>query len=130
MTTLSALARNVKPAPVAAVAVAASLALANTQQVLAAQCGNITVAIDAGCRGSDNPIIAYLAGILTVLGVMVGVVVVAAIAAGGIMYATARGSQSQAEKAIEIIRNAVIGLLLYLGMFAIIQFIIPGGLFS
>ncbi|MBL8160172.1 hypothetical protein JNJ66_07005 [Candidatus Saccharibacteria bacterium] len=105
---------------------AAVLAVKPLAVYAAATCGNVPVAIDPGCRGSDNPIIGYIAGITTVLSVMVGVLVISAIIAGGIMYSTARGSQSQVQKAIEIIRNAVIGLILYIFMGAILQFFIPG----
>lgn len=60
----------------------------------------------------------------------VGIVAVGAIAYAGFLYTTAQGSAEQTKKAIEVIRNAVIGLLLFAGMFAIVNFLVPGGLFS
>jgi hypothetical protein len=59
---------------------------------------------------------------------VVGVVVVGAIVVGGIAYASAQDNKAQIEKGIDIIRNAIIGLLLFIGMSAILNFIIPGGI--
>lgn len=57
----------------------------------------------------------------------VGVLAVGGIVWGAILYTTAGGNQEKTKKAIEIIRNVVIGLLLYVFMFAIVNFLIPGG---
>jgi hypothetical protein len=59
----------------------------------------------------------------------VGIVVIAGIVFGAITYATAAGSADQAKKGITFVTNAVIGLLLFIFMYAIINFLIPGGLF-
>lgn len=59
----------------------------------------------------------------------VGLAVVAGIVFGAVTYATAAGSAEQAKKGISFITNAVIALLLFIFMYAIINFLVPGGLF-
>jgi hypothetical protein len=59
----------------------------------------------------------------------VGIAVVAGIVFGAITYATAAGSADQAKKGITFVTNSVIALLLFIFMYAIINFLIPGGLF-
>lgn len=66
--------------------------------------------------------------ILKFLSVAVGLAVVGGIAAGGIVYSTAQGSPGKTQSGIKIITNSVIALVLYLLMFAILQFLIPGGI--
>lgn len=88
----------------------------------------VPIAIKVGCSGSGNPIYDYAKGFIRFLTAGVGIVVVGAIIFGGITYASARGDQSQTQKGIEIITNAVIALVIFLLMAAILNFIIPGGL--
>lgn len=71
-----------------------------------------------------------LVTILNWLAIGVSVVVLIGIIYGAVMYASAGGNEAQTKKAIGIIRNAVIALLLYFGMWAILQYLIPGGVFS
>lgn len=88
------------------------------------------VAVGVGCSGSGNPIYDYARGVMAFLALGVGIVVVGALIFGGIAYASASGDKGQVEKAKEIIMNAIIGLLLFIGMAAILNFVIPGGLFT
>jgi len=60
----------------------------------------------------------------------IGVLAVAGIVYGSILYTSAGGSAEQTKKAIEVIRNVVIGLIAYALMYAGLNFIIPGGLFG
>lgn len=64
------------------------------------------------------------------LSAAVGIAVVAGIATGGIMYSLASGNPSKTQKGMTIIINSVLGLVLYLLMFAIINFLVPGGVFT
>lgn len=59
----------------------------------------------------------------------VGIAVVAGIVFGAVTYATAAGNADQAKKGISFVTNAVIALLLFIFMYAIINFLVPGGLF-
>lgn len=96
----------------------------------AADCAGQEVAVDVGCSGDTNPIYAYAKGIMRFLSALVGVVVVGAIIVGGIAYSSAGDDKGQIAKAIDIIRNAIIGLLLFIGMAAILNALVPGGLFG
>lgn len=60
----------------------------------------------------------------------VGTIVVIFIVIGGIIYMTAAGSAEQAKKGTTMIRNALLGLVLYLVMISVLNFLIPGGIFS
>lgn len=60
----------------------------------------------------------------------IGILAVAGIVYGSVLYASAGGSAEQTKKAMGIITNVVIGILAYGFMFAILNFIIPGGLFG
>jgi hypothetical protein len=46
------------------------------------------------------------------------------------MYITARANAAQVQKGQDMIINSVIGLFLFIFMYAILQFIIPGGVFQ
>ena len=59
----------------------------------------------------------------------VGIAVVAGIVFGAITYATAADNAEQAKKGIKFVTNSVVALLLFVFMYAIINFLIPGGLF-
>ena len=58
------------------------------------------------------------------------VIVTFGIIYGAIIYATSAGDATKAKKGISIIRNAIIALMLYLLMWAILQYVVPGGLFG
>ena len=60
----------------------------------------------------------------------IGVLAVAGIVYGSILYTTAGGSAEQVKKAIEVFRNVVIGIVAYALMFGFLNFIIPGGVFQ
>jgi|GEM_PF-1320063 len=77
---------------------------------------------------SENPIFYYLRQILIFLAGGVGLAVVGGIVAGSYMYITARANAAQVEKGKNVIINSVVGLLLFIFMYAILQFLIPGGI--
>ncbi len=77
----------------------------------------------------DNPIFFYLRNILIFLAGGVGLAVVGGIIAGAYMYITARANAGQTQQGQNMIINSIIGLLLFIFMYAILQFLIPGGIF-
>lgn len=79
---------------------------------------------------NDNPIINIVKGFLQFMVVGVGLAVVGGIIFGGLTYMTARANTGQIQKAEDIIRSAIIGLLLYIFAFALLNWLIPGGIFS
>ena len=60
----------------------------------------------------------------------VGILAVAGIVYASILYASAGGNPEQTKKAMGIITNVVIGIIAYAFMFALLNFITPGGLFN
>jgi len=103
----------------------------------------VHISIDIGCVGekcaknpspaicstSINPIVDALYAILRFLSAGVGLVIVVSIVIAGIQFTASRGDPNGTAKAIERIRSTVFALLLYLFAFALLNFLIPGGLF-
>lgn len=58
---------------------------------------------------------------------IVGIAVVGGITWGGILYTTSNGNASKAQQGITTIVNSVIGLLLFIFLFALANFLVPGG---
>src|SRR4051812_3857847 len=77
-----------------------------------------------------NPIVKDLNLIINFLSAGVGIVVVAIIILGGIQYSAAGGSPDATAKAKQRILNGLIALLAYIFIFAFLQWLIPGGIFS
>lgn len=67
---------------------------------------------------------------LKILTALVGVVAVGALGWAGFLYATASNNANQVTKAKEMIRDVVIGLVAYAFMYVLLQFLIPGGVFT
>lgn len=81
-------------------------------------------------KTSDNGIWGLLLVAINILTAGVGIAAVGGIVYGAVLYTTSAGSADQTKKAIEFIRNVIIGLVAYGLMFAVLNFIIPGGLFG
>lgn len=92
-------------------------------------CGTGTF-FDWGCNTTnDSQIGPVLNQILMWLAFGVAIAVVGGIIYGAIQYTTSGGNQAQAQKAISTIRNAVIALVLYFAMWALLNWLVPGGVF-
>jgi hypothetical protein len=83
-----------------------------------------------GCLGKGNPIVDVLFALLRFLSIGVGVVVAMAIILSGIQYATSEGNPEQTAKAKDHIKDAIFALLIYMFIFSILQYLVPGGLFN
>jgi hypothetical protein len=99
-------------------------------------CGGAETAI-IKCDGYDNKggvekngIWALLLLVINVMTAGVGVLAIAGIVYGSILYTTAEDKADQVKKATDIITNVVIGLVAFALMWAGLNFIIPGGVFS
>lgn len=83
-----------------------------------------------------NPIVEQLQTIVNFLSAGVGIVVVAMIVWGAIQYITAGsdvaggGKPSQVVVAKQTITNALVALLVFIFMYAFLQWFIPGGVFG
>lgn len=80
--------------------------------------------------GNGNVIITFLIYIIKFLGGLVGLIVVLMIIIGGVQYITSGGNPQAVGAAKKRIVNAIIALVLYIMMFGILEYLIPGGIFS
>jgi len=107
------------------------------QSEQAAKCGDNQVAvsipingqncIDKGDKVENNVIITWLSTIIKFLTVGVGIAATGGVVYGGFLYMSAQGNAGRTQKGVATILNAIIGVVLYALLFAIINFIIPGG---
>lgn len=104
---------------------------------LAAECGGVqTSIISCNEKGGGDASVeqtglwGILKLVINILTAGVGILAVGGIVYGSILYTSAGGSSEQTKKAMGIITNVVIGLVAYALMYAITNFLIPGGLFS
>ena len=89
----------------------------------------VDLAFDIGCTGTGEPIPDMLRAGARFLSVGVGLVVVLFIIVSGIQYISSAGNPQGIEAAKGKLTNAIIALLVFIFMFAILQFLIPDGLF-
>lgn len=85
----------------------------------------------AGSTGVQaNPIWSILIWVLNIMLAGVGVLAVGGVVYAGILYVTAADSAEQVKKAKGIITNVVIGLVAFGLMYSLLNWLIPGGVFS
>jgi len=84
--------------------------------------------VDASKPG--GPIFAYLNMVIKFLSGAVGLVIVLMIVIGGIQYITSAGDPGRVKEAKTRITNAITGLVLFVLMFALLNFLIPGGIIN
>lgn len=77
-----------------------------------------------------SPINALLLWAIGIMSIGVGIAVVIGIIFGGIAYAMSDGDAGKAKEGQEMIANAIIGLFLFIFLYAGANFLIPGGLFK
>lgn len=82
-----------------------------------------------GADGSDA-IVSIVKFFIIIMTVGVGFVAVGGLVYGGVLYAAAQDNEEQVRRSIKIMRNVVIGVVLYVFMAAIINYIVPGGVFE
>lgn len=99
-------------------------------------CGTAQTSIDFNCKSTKgsapgaNTVTNLLLTIIDFMAVGVGLAVVGGIVFGALRYSSANGNAAQAQQGITFIVNSVIGLVLFILMYAIINFLVPGGLFT
>lgn len=96
---------------------------------VAAASGECEVAIisESVCQGGIPGLILLLINILTG---GVGIVAVGGIVYAALLYTTAGAEEAQVKKAKETIRNVSLGLVLFVVMWSLTQYLIPGGAFG
>jgi hypothetical protein len=82
--------------------------------------------IDKNAPG--GPIFAYVRQLIQLLSGAVGIIVVLMLVIGGFQYITSAGDPGQVKSAKSRITNAITGLVLFVLMFALLNYLIPGGI--
>ena len=129
--------RHLVLASVVFMSVAAPLTYADTSY---ARCAGVETSIincnednvnDANGDGTvdekDTGVWALLLLVINILTAGVGVIALGGIIYGSILYTAAGGNPEQVKKARGIFTNVVIGIVAFAGMWALLNFIIPGG---
>lgn len=95
------------------------------------KCGSTTTQIikcqDQTGIGAIGDLIKFAISVMTIL---IGVVATGGLAYAGIIYATAQDDQSKVSEAKNLVRNVIIGLLMYGFTIAIIGWLIPGSVIN
>lgn len=101
------------------------------------KCGDVDTAFNYGCSGVDsgksdnsNPIFQVLFFIVNIVALGVGMAAVGGVIYGAILYTSAGDNGEQTKKGINVVVNAVLGVVLFAFMYAILNFLVPGGLFT
>lgn len=76
-----------------------------------------------------NPIILILTRVIQILSGLVAVLAVIGLIAAGLQYASSADDAGKVKAAKERITQIIIGLILYLFMVALLNFLVPGGVF-
>lgn len=111
-------------------------AFAVSAGILLATVSNSTVvqatssALASSSTASADEIYRWLDVAINLLSAMVGLVVVISIIVAGIQYMTAGGNSSQVSAAKNRISMAVLAMILFGLAYALLQWLIPGGIFS
>jgi len=85
------------------------------------------MALDTYFSWGGTEIADLLKNIVNWMAIGVIVAVIGGVIYGAIMYTSSGGNPEQSKKGMDIIRNAVIALILYFAMAAILNFLVPGG---
>lgn len=111
---------------------------ATTSYAAGTECGDVKTAIikcdkkykSDSTKVETNPIWGILIMAIKIMSVGVGILAVGGLVWGGILYASAGDKADQVKQAVTIITNVIIGLLLFVFLAAIVNFLIPGGVFQ
>lgn len=102
---------------------------------VAADCGSVKTSIvncsqTGGDSARDSGVWGILLLALNIMTAGIGIVAVGGIVYGAILYSSAQDESSQVKQAKDIIKNVVLGLIAYGGMYLLLNFLIPGGIFT
>lgn len=82
------------------------------------------------CDPKDNAMQSMILQFTNAFFAGVGILCVFGIVMGGIIYITAGGDASRTKQGITYIVNAVIGLVIFIFLFMLLNFMVPGGFFN
>jgi len=114
----------------------AAVALLPATPASAAKCGGVETAIISCDQNSKDPGSVEETGVWGILiltiNIMtggVGVLALAGLIYGAVLYTSAGGSPEQVKKARMVFTNVVIGVVAFGGMFVLLNFLVPVGVF-
>lgn len=81
------------------------------------------------CKDGSNPVASLLKMAVNILYAVVGILAVVMFVVAGIIYATAGEQADKVSLAKTIMKNTTIGILLYVFLTIILNFLVPGGVF-
>ena len=103
------------------------IGLVTATAMVAADCGTTkTEYINCNSKTGVGTINDLIRIVIIVVTVLIGIVAVGGIAYGAVLYASARDNQQQITQARTVIRNIIIGVVLYGFTIAIINWLVPG----
>jgi hypothetical protein len=82
----------------------------------------------ATLNSGNCKIYGYIVTAIRALSAAVGIVVVIMVAVGGLQYAASKDNPQATAAAKNRIKDAILALVIYIFMFAFLQWIIPGGI--
>lgn len=113
------------------VALSLPLALSFVSTAAAYDCNGVKTSINFQCNTySTDGVSAIIMYVINFMAIGVGIAVVIGIIFGGITYAQSDGEESKAKEGREIIGNSIIGLFLFIFLYAGANFLVPGGAFN
>lgn len=92
--------------------------------------GIISCPQDGGGGAKESGVWGVLLIALNILTAGIGILAVGAIVFAAILYSSSQDDASQVKHAKDIIKNVVIGLVVYGAMYLLLNFLIPGGIFE
>jgi len=93
-------------------------------------CGGVATSVISCESSGQGGIYDLLFWAINILTAGVGVLAVGGIVYASIMYASAGGDMEKTKKARGKIRDIIVGLIAYALMYSLINFLVPGGLFT
>lgn len=106
---------------------------------------NVHTKFDFGCLGTAyaedsskfpagsknlSPILDFIYAIIRFLSIGVGIAITIALIISGIQYSASEGNAEASTKAKKRVESAITGLVIYVFSYALLQFLIPGGVFK
>lgn len=106
------------------IATSTTKALSANNQVFAAQLSSDDCKDLNNCGVIEN----YVNPAINVLSVVFGIAVVISIVVGGIQYSASAGDPNKVAEARKRISNSILSLVAFIFLYAIIDFLLPGGI--
>ena len=95
----------------------------------AATCKDVGATIVKCDDSGKGPLANLISQIIDFLAIGVGIAVVGGIVWGSLIYVMSNGESAKTQQGVTIIVNSVIGLIVFIFAYALINFIVPGGAF-